>query len=92
LFYYLSSPVAERFLLEKKSTTSYPVFGMAKARNMLIPLPPFAEQKRIVKKLEQLIRLCDELKATIADSQKHSEKLLQQILSEAFTTNELEIA
>src|SRR5690606_9144933 len=32
LFYFLSSPAADRILFEKKSTMSYPVFGMAKAR------------------------------------------------------------
>lgn len=31
-------------------------------RNILIPLPPLAEQKRIIEKLEQLLPLCDRLK------------------------------
>lgn len=31
-------------------------------RNILIPLPPLAEQKRIIEKLEQLLPLCDLLK------------------------------
>lgn len=31
-------------------------------KNTLIPLPPLAEQKRIVEKLEQLLPLCERLK------------------------------
>lgn len=33
-----------------------------KYKTLLIPLPPLAEQKRIVKKLEQLLPLCERLK------------------------------
>lgn len=31
-------------------------------RNYLFPLSPFAEQKRIVEKLEQLLPMCEQLK------------------------------
>ena len=30
--------------------------------NLLIPLPPIAEQKRIVAKLEEILPLCERLK------------------------------
>lgn len=83
LYYFLSSPIAERFLIEKKSTTSYPVFGMHKARNMLIPLPPFKEQKRIVKKLAEVMNLCEELKTTITNNQNYTDQLLQVALKDA---------
>ena len=36
--------------------------GKRKMVDLLIPLPPVAEQKRIVAKLEEILPLCDRLK------------------------------
>ncbi|MFC7772479.1 restriction endonuclease subunit S [Flavobacterium sp. GCM10027622] len=91
LYYFLGSPIAEKELLDKKSTTSYPVFGMAKARNMIIPLPPLHEQEQIVAKLEELMAFCDGLEQNIKESQGYNEKLLQQVLREALQGNEVEV-
>jgi type I restriction enzyme S subunit len=51
--------------------------------NTLIPLPPLPEQTRIVQKLDELMQTCDELEASIKESQAQNEKLLQQVLREA---------
>jgi hypothetical protein len=49
----------------------------------LIALPPLSEQIRIVQKLDELMQTCDELEASIKESQAQNEKLLQQVLREA---------
>lgn len=48
-----------------------------------IPLPPISEQIHIVQKLDELMQTCDELEASIKESQAQNEKLLQQVLREA---------
>lgn len=83
LFYFLSSPITEKILLDKKSTMSYPVFGMAKARLMTISVPPKEEQNQIVAKLDELMQFCDNLEESIKTSQQQNEMLLQQVLREA---------
>ncbi len=90
LFYFLSSPTAEKNLIENKSTTSYPVFGMGKARNMPIPLPPLAEQIRVVQKIAELMQYCNDLEVSIKQSESQNEKLLQQVLREALRKEPVE--
>jgi type I restriction enzyme S subunit len=59
---------------------------------MPIPLPPLAEQKRIIKKLEEVLNLCDELKTTITDNQNYTNQLLQVALKDALQMKEVEVA
>ncbi len=48
--------------------------------NYLIPLPPIEEQKRIVSKIESLMKICDLLEEKIILNEKISENLLESIL------------
>lgn len=44
------------------TATAQPGLSVANIVNVLIPLPPVAEQKRIVAKLDEILPLCDRLK------------------------------
>jgi type I restriction enzyme S subunit len=57
----------------------------------LIPLPPLAEQSRIIKRIEQLMQLCDELQYSINQSKIENEKLLQGALRDALKKEEVEV-
>ena len=50
-----------------------------------IPIPPLAEQRRIVAKVEQLMALVDELETQLAASRATAKNLLQALVAE-FTT------
>ena len=65
-------------------------FNGMKLKNIICPLPPLAEQKRIVKKLEEVLNLCEEMKTTITDNQNYTNQLLQVALKDALQMKEVE--
>ncbi len=62
---------------------SMPKINQGVVLNTLIPLPPLSEQNRIVQKLEELMQYCNELEASIKQSELQNSTLLQQVLREA---------
>jgi len=53
--------------------------------NILFPFPPLEEQKEIVKKVDELMELCDELEKQNIDIKENSENLMKAVLSEVFS-------
>lgn len=92
-FYGDLNPYFMRFALKRSDFLSYvnsvtkgmkmPRLGTSQGQKALIPIPPLPEQSRIVKKLEQLMQLCDELQYSIQQSKIENEKLLQGALRDA---------
>lgn len=58
----LESPLIQNKLMISTSGSAQGGVYLGTLKNLTIPLPPLAEQKRIVEKLEQLLPLCDRLK------------------------------
>lgn len=50
---------------------------------MLVPLPPLAEQHRIVAKVDELMGLCDRLEASLTTTEDTCHRLLDALLAEA---------
>ena len=62
VLYYLRSGIGFQQLTKYKKATAQESISIDAIRNVIIAIPPLAEQKRIVAKLEQLLPLCDRLK------------------------------
>jgi type I restriction enzyme S subunit len=54
-----------------------------KLKAVHIPLPPIPEQYRIVSKVDELMALCDQLEASIAEGEQTRSMLLEAVLHEA---------
>lgn len=61
LHYYFSSPTVLNQMFAKQAGDK-PGLSATKVENFLIPIPPLAEQKRIVARVEELLAVCDGLK------------------------------
>lgn len=52
-------------------------------KKVKLPLPPFAEQQRIVAKVDELMAVCDGLEAQLMNAQTERLRLLEAVLHEA---------
>jgi type I restriction enzyme S subunit len=48
-----------------------------------VPVPPLAEQHRIVAKVDELMSVCDQLETQLTTTQTDSRRLLEAVLHEA---------
>lgn len=54
-----------------------------KMEKLVVPVPPLAEQHRIVAKVDQLMALCDQLKARLNQSRQVHEQLANALVEQA---------
>lgn len=61
----LQSSLVQNQIAGATTKVGQPKLAIMRIQELIIPLPPLAEQKRIVAKLESLLPLCDKLKGAI---------------------------
>jgi type I restriction enzyme S subunit len=87
----LDSPFCQDQFIDKTKQVGVQKMALNRFSSSLIPIPPLEEQKRIVQKLDELMQYCNELEASIKQSESQNEKLLQQVLREALRKEPVEI-
>ena len=58
----MQSSLVQNQIADATTKVGQPKLAIIRIQNMLIPLPPLSEQKRIVAKLEEILPLCERLK------------------------------
>ncbi|MDB4514154.1 restriction endonuclease subunit S [Akkermansiaceae bacterium] len=86
---YLNAAVStDRFcrsVLENATGSATPIINRSKWENLLAPIPPAEEQHRIVAKVDELMTLCDALKASLATAQATQLNLADSLVEQAVT-------
>jgi type I restriction enzyme S subunit len=67
-------------------------FRLTDVTQFVVPLPPLAEQHRIVAKVDELMALCDRLEASLTTSDQTRTRLLEATLAEALDRMEAALA
>jgi type I restriction enzyme S subunit len=80
---YLNSTTAQEFASAHHHDMTLTRIGLGNFRRIPFPVPPLAEQRRIVAKIDELMQLCDLLEAQLAAIRDEGGRLLEAILHEA---------
>jgi type I restriction enzyme S subunit len=66
------------------SGNNQPALNKQRVESMVVPIPPLAEQKRIVEEVERRLSVVDELESLVTTNLQRASRLRQSILQKAF--------
>jgi type I restriction enzyme S subunit len=76
LLYFLQSRYFQTEAWQRSTSTTISLLNKGNWESIPIPIPPLAEQRRIVEKVDQLLGLCDELAARQAAQREKRQRLV----------------
>ncbi|BBL57580.1 hypothetical protein MKFW12EY_11930 [Methylomonas koyamae] len=79
----IESPYFLEYALLGATGTTIKNLSLKAMNEFPVPLPPLAEQHRIVAKVDELMALCDQLETQLADTAADSRRLLEAVLHQA---------
>jgi len=80
---HLASPLCYSYYAEHAKGTAQQVIYLGKLSLMPLAIPPLAEQHRIVAKVDELMALCEQLKAHLSDAQTTQLHLADAVVEQA---------
>ncbi|WP_193368041.1 restriction endonuclease subunit S [Pelagibius marinus] len=83
LLVFLRSDRAQGYFAEATRTLAQPTLNVGLIEKLPVPLPPLAEQRCIVKKVDELMALCDRLETTLTTTDTTRRRLLEALLHDA---------
>ncbi len=84
LMHVLNSPDTNARVRDLTGGSASPHLNVATIKGFPVPLPPFAEQQEIVRRVEALFKLADAIEKRVEAASKRADKLTQAILRKAF--------
>jgi type I restriction enzyme, S subunit len=81
---YLSGPQGQALLVGGTTAVAQPNINAKSISKFTIPIPPIAEQEHIVRRLDALFVLADQIETHFAKAKGHVDNLKQSILAKAF--------
>ena len=88
LWIVLRSPFMVQCVEDNQRGQAYPAINDADFAVLPFPLPPLAEQHRIVAKVDELMALCDRLETSLDTADTTRQRLLEALLHEALVPGE----
>ena len=86
ILHWLQSPGGRQFVeIVASSTSGLFTLSVNKVGNLVVPLPPLAEQTRIVAEVERRLSVVEELESVVTANLQRATRLRQSILQKAFT-------
>ena len=82
---WLQSPWCFVWMRQASEASAQPHLYIGDTKRMPVPLPPLAEQQRIVTKVDELMALCDRLETQLTTTQTESRRLLEATLHHALS-------
>jgi type I restriction enzyme S subunit len=80
---FMQSPYWVRRIHEESMGTTVDTLTISRASEVVVPLPPLAEQDRIVARVEQLRRLCADLRERLQRARATQSRLADALVSTA---------
>jgi type I restriction enzyme S subunit len=84
---FLSADLARSYLLGSAIGATMTNLNHGILKKMPIPLPPLAEQHRIVAKVDVLMALCDQLEQQLSQADQQRRRLLEAVVAEALQSS-----